>query len=299
VKLKEPHLLSPQPVRREHRARQNGKQLLGSALVYATLSVLGLIVALPFLWTLTTALKVPGTTYRFPPEWIPSPATLRNFPKVFDLIPFWTFLRNSLLVTSIAMIGELLSASLVAYGFARFRFPGRNVLFVVVLTTMMIPYPVTIVPSFILFRQLGWVNTFLPLTVPAFLGPAFSIFLLRQFFLTISRDLDAAAKLDGASELRIFWEIILPLSKPALATIAVFSFVANWNDFLNPLIYLNDTDKYTLALGINFLRQARSVVTDPAIQMAGTLLYLLPPIVLLFAAQRYFVQGIVTTGMKE
>jgi ABC-type glycerol-3-phosphate transport system permease component len=197
------------------------------------------------------------------------------------------------------MFGEVLSASLVAYGFARFRFPGRNALFVIVLTTMMIPYPVTIVPSFILFRQLGWLNTYLPLTVPSFLGPAFSIFLLRQFFLTINRDLDDAAKLDGASELRIYWEIILPLSKPALATIAVFSFVANWNDFLNPLIYLNDTDKFTLALGINFLRQARSAVTDPAIQMAGAILYLLPPIVLLFVAQRYFVEGIVTTGMKE
>jgi ABC-type glycerol-3-phosphate transport system permease component len=158
---------------------------------------------------------------------------------------------------------------------------------------------VTIVPSFILYRELGWLNTYLPLTVPAFLGPAFSVFLLRQFFLTISRDLDDAAKLDGASELRIYWEIILPLAKPALATVAVFSFVANWNDFLNPLIYLTDTDKYTLALGINFLRAARAQPTDPAIQMAGTLLYLLPCIVLLFAAQRYFVQGIVTTGMKE
>jgi len=281
------------------RSRRQFQRTIGTILVYAALCILGLTVAMPFLWTLTTSLKQSGTTYVFPPEWIPNPPTLRNFPRVFDLVPFWTYFRNSLIVSTIAVFGEVLSASLVAYGFARFRFPGRNVLFILVLATMMIPYPVTIVPSFILFRQLGWIDTFLPLTVPAFLGPAFSVFLLRQFFLTINRELDDAAKLDGASEIRIFWEIILPLSKPALATIAVISFVANWNDFLNPLIYLNDSDKFTLALGINFLRQARTNITDPAVQMAGAILYVLPPVVLLFAAQRYFVEGIVTTGMKE
>jgi multiple sugar transport system permease protein len=287
------------PTYRDRRAWRNTTRVAGTVLVYAALLTLGLVAAIPFLWTLSTALKEPGTSFVYPPEWWPSPATLGNFSRVFDLISFWTYLRNSLLVTSVAMFGELLSASLVAYGFARFRFPGRNVLFVIVLATMMIPYPVTIVPSFILFRELGWINTYLPLTVPAFLGPAFSIFLLRQFFMTISRDLDDAAKLDGASELRIFWQIVLPLSQPALATVAVFSFVANWNDFLNPLIYLSESDEYTLALGINFLRAARSQPTDPAIQMAGTLLYILPCIILLFAAQRYFVQGIVTTGMKD
>jgi ABC-type glycerol-3-phosphate transport system permease component len=293
-----PALTGPPPYR-DRRAWRRTRRVAGSVLIYAALLTLGLVMALPFLWTLSTALKQPGTSYVYPPEWWPNPATLRNFSRVFDLIDFWTYLRNSLFVTSVAMIGELLSAALVAYGFARFRFPGRGVLFVIVLATMMIPYPVTIVPSFILFRELGWINTYLPLTVPAFLGPAFSIFLLRQFFMTISRDLDDAAKLDGASEVRIFWQIVLPLSQPALATVAVFSFVANWNDFLNPLIYLGESDEFTLALGINFLRAARSQPTDPAIQMAGTLLYILPCIILLFAAQRYFVQGIVTTGMKE
>lgn len=275
------------------------RRIGGRLLVYAILIALGVAVALPFLATLSTALKEPGTAYEYPPRWIPRSFTVSNFAAVFDYIPFVTFLRNSLIVTTLAMTGELLSASLVAYGFARFRFPGRNFLFVIVLATMMIPYPVTIVPSFILFRELGWLNSFKPLTVPAFLGPAFSVFLLRQFFLTISGDLDDAAKLDGASEIRIFWEIILPLSKPALATVAVFSFVANWNDFLGPLIYLNEMDKFTLALGINFLRAARGESTDIVIQMAGTILYLLPCILLLIAAQRYFVQGIVTTGMKE
>ncbi len=290
-----PAFVPPNTSRRSRTVRRWTEYVL----VYAALLAVGAVMALPLLWTISSALKVPGTSFVFPPTWLPNPGTLDNFGRVLDLIPFWTYLRNSLLVTSLAMIGELLSASMVAYGFARFRFPGRNVLFVIVLATMMIPYPVTIVPSFILFKELGWINTYLPLTVPAFLGPAFSIFLLRQFFMTISHDLDDAAKLDGASEWRIYWQIILPLSQPALATVAVFSFVATWNDFLNPLIYLSETDEYTLALGINFLRAARGQPTDPAIQMAGTLMYILPCVILLFAAQRYFVQGIVTTGSKE
>ena len=292
------HVSSPTVAQLERRPRQTGRRLVEMVLVYATLAALGLLVALPFLWTLSTALKVPGTSFVYPPEWIPNPATLRNFPRVFELIPFWTFLRNSVIVTSLAMTGEVLSASLVAYGLARFRFPGRGVLFVVVLATMMIPYPVTIVPSFILFRELGWVNTFLPLTVPAFLGPAFSIFLLRQFFLTISRELDDAAKLDGASELRIYWEIILPLSKPALATVAVFSFVANWNDFLGPLIYLTDNRMWTLAQGVISLRGFVSGRDTTHLMMAMATLMIFPIVAIFFVAQRAFIQGIVLTGLK-
>ena len=291
--------LAPTAVAAPARTRRSLQRAVGLVATYAALGAIGAVVALPFLAALSTALKEPGTAYEYPPRWIPESITLANFPAVLDYIPFFTFLRNSLIVTGLAMTGELLSASLVAYGFARFRFPGRNLLFVLVLATLMIPYPVTIVPTFVLFRELGWLNTYLPLTVPAFLGPAFSIFLLRQFFLTIGRDLDDAAKLDGASEWRIYWQIILPLSKPALATVAVFSFVANWNDFLGPLIYLNEMDKYTLALGINFLRAARAQSTDVTIQMAGTLLYILPCVVLLFAAQRFFVEGIAATGIKE
>ena len=281
-----------------HPAVQPG-QLAWRLVIYALLSLLALMMAFPFLWMLSTALKPPGTAYAFPPEWVPRSVTFANFPAVFRLIPFGKFLRNSVIVTTLAITGELLSASIVAYGFARFRFPGRGFLFLLVLATMMIPYQVTIIPTFVVFKTLGWLNTFLPLTVPAFFGPPFSVFLLRQFFLTLNTELDDAAKIDGASEIRIYWQIILPLAKPALATVAVFSFIANWNDFLGPLIYLNDVDKYTLALGINFLRAARSQNTDITIQMAGTLLFLLPCVILFFAAQRYFVQGIVTTGLKE
>ncbi len=272
---------------------------LWQVIIYVILSALALIMALPFFWMLSTAMKQPGTAYAYPPQLIPYSLTLSNFEAVFRLIPFTMFLRNSIVVTGLALTGEVLSASFVAYGFSRFRFPGRNMLFVLVLATMMIPYPVTIIPAFILFKALGWVNTFLPLVVPAFLGPPFSVFLFRQFFLTINRELFDAAKIDGATEFRIYWQIVLPLSRPALATVAVFSFVFNWNDFMGPLVYLSDQEAYTLALGINFLRAARGQSTDIVIQMAGTTLFLLPCVVFFFLAQRYFVRGIVTTGLRD
>jgi multiple sugar transport system permease protein len=168
---------------------------------------------------------------------------------------------------------------------------------VIVLATMMIPYPVTMVPTFILFRMLGWVNTFLPLIVPPFFGPAYSIFLLRQFFMTINHELDEAAEVDGAGWFRIYWQIVLPLGKPALATVAIFSFMAYWNDFLGPLIYLSDNAKFTLALGVNYLRSMRGG-GDLSMQMAASVMFVLPCIVLFFVAQRSIVQGIVTTGLK-
>ncbi len=194
-------------------------------------------------------------------------------------------------------MGEVLSASMVAYSFARLRFPGRNILFLIVLATMMIPYPVTMVPTFILFNKLGWVNTFLPLIVPPYFAPAFCIFLLRQFFMTINHELDEAAEVDGAGWFRIYWQIILPLSKPALATIAIFAFMVYWNDFMGPLIYLSDNEMFTLALGVNYLRNFRGG-GDLSMQMAASVMFIAPCIVLFFIAQRYIVQGIVTTGMK-
>ena len=265
--------------------------------IYTLLLVLGLAIMLPFLWTLSSSLKPYGAGIRFPPEFIPKVFVWDNYPKVFRTIPFLTFFRNSVIVSVFAVAGELLSASLVAYSFARLRFPGRNALFLVVLATMMIPYPVTMVPTFIMFNLLHLVNTFAPLILPPFFGPAFSIFLLRQFFLTINPELDEAAKVDGASELLIYWRIILPLSKPALATVAIFSFMANWNDFLNPLIYLSDDKMYTLALGVNYLRSFRGG-GDLSLQMAASVMFVAPCILLFFIAQRYIVQGIVTTGIK-
>lgn len=274
------------------------RQVVRNLVVYGLLIGLGALFILPFLWSVTSSLRSVNAPLGFPPQFLPTEFNWQNYVRVFEMIPFATFFRNSVLVTTLAVFGELLSASLVAFGFARLRFPGRNVLFIVLLSTMMIPYPVTMIPSFILWvRGLGMANTFGPLVLPPFFGPAFSIFLLRQFFMTINTELDEAAKIDGASEFRIYWQIILPLAKPALATIAIFAFMANWNDFLTPLIYLSDRDMFTLALGINFLRNMRGG-GELALQMAGAIMFVAPCIVLYFLAQRFIVQGIVTTGLK-
>jgi ABC-type glycerol-3-phosphate transport system permease component len=283
---------------RQRSAASNLRRVIKDVIVYGLLLVLGGLFLLPFLWMVTSSLRSTGAGITFPPQFLPTEFNWQNYPRVFEMIPFARFALNSVIVTTLAVLGELLSASLVAFGFARLRFPGRNILFLVLLTTMMIPYPVTMIPSFILWvRGLGMANTFGPLVLPPFFGPAFSIFLLRQFFMTINTELDEAAKVDGANELRIFWQIILPLAKPALATIAVFSFIANWNDFLTPLIYLSDPQMYTLALGINFLRNFRGG-GELSLQMAAAVMFIAPCIVIYFVSQRYIVQGIVTTGLK-
>jgi ABC-type glycerol-3-phosphate transport system permease component len=273
------------------------REAIRQSFIYTTLVVAGTAFMLPFLWSLSSSLKPYGAGIKFPPEFIPSEFVWGNYPQVFRLIPFMTFFKNSVIVTGLSVVGELMSASLVAYAFARLRFPGRTTLFSIVLATMMIPYPVTMVPTFVLFNALKLVNTFLPLVLPPFFGPAFSIFMLRQFFLTINKELDEAAKVDGASELLTYWRIVLPLSKPALATVAVFAFMYNWNDFLNPLIYLSDSSTYTLALGVNFLRSFRGG-GDLSLQMAASVMFFAPCILLFFVAQRYIVEGVVTTGIK-
>jgi multiple sugar transport system permease protein len=284
-------------VRRKRSWQRIAREAIRKLFIYTTLVVFGAAFMLPFLWSLSSSLKPFGAGIKFPPEFIPKAFVWDNYPQVFRLIPFFTFLKNSVVVTTLAVLGEVLSASLVAYAFARLRFPGRSILFSIVLATMMIPYPVTMVPTFILFNKFKLVNTFMPLVLPPFFGPAFSIFMLRQFFLTINRELDEAAKVDGANEFRIYWRIIMPLSKPAVATVAVFAFMYNWNDFLNPLIYLNESSKYTLALGVNFLRSFRGG-GDLSLQMAASVMFVAPCILLFFVAQRFIVEGIVTTGLK-
>jgi multiple sugar transport system permease protein len=284
-------------VRRKRSRKRIVEETIRQTFIYTTLLVAGTAFMLPFLWSLSSSLKPYGAGIKFPPEFIPSEFVWGNYPQVFRLIPFMTFFKNSVIVTGLSVIGELMSASLVAYAFARLRFPGRTTLFSIVLATMMIPYPVTMVPTFVLFNTLKLVNTFAPLVLPPFFGPAFSIFMLRQFFLTINTELDEAAKVDGASEFLTYWRIVLPLSKPALATVAVFAFMYNWNDFLNPLIYLSDSSTYTLALGVNFLRSFRGG-GDLSLQMAASVMFFAPCILLFFVAQRYIVEGVVTTGIK-
>jgi ABC-type glycerol-3-phosphate transport system permease component len=265
--------------------------------VFLLLLPLAGFIILPFLWMLSSSFKPIGSGIRFPPQFIPTHWVWSNYPLVFQTIPFLTYMRNSIIVTGGVIVGEVLSSSIVGYSFARLRYPGREAAFILVLATMMIPFPVTMVPTFVLFNLIHWVNTYLPLIVPAWFAPPFAVFLLRQFFMTVNRELDDAAKVDGCNELRILFQILMPLSKPALTTVAIFSFTANWNDFLGPLIYLSDARKFTLALGINYLRSFRGG-GDLAPQMAASLMFSAPCIILFFLAQRYFVQGIVTTGIK-
>lgn len=277
--------------------RKATREATSRAVTYTGLIVLGLAFALPLFWMVSTALKENEQVLVYPPEWIPSPAVWRNFPDAWSFSPFNTYLKNTLIVTGVATFGQVVSASFVAYGFARMRFPGRDQLFMLLLATTMLPYIVTLIPQFILFRELGWINSFLPLTVPYFFGGSpFLIFLLRQYFRTIPMDLSDAARVDGASELGIFLKIVLPLAQPALVTVTVFSFLAHWNDFLGPLVYLNEESKKTLMLGLQgFIGQ-----TQQRFQflMAASTLVAIPTLVLFFVFQRVFIRSVVLTGMK-
>ena len=264
--------------------------------VYAILIVLSVAFSIPFLWSVSASLKNLDQVFRSE-VWVPRPIKWTNYRHVFDNIPFHLFFANSLIVTSACLIGQLCSASLVAFSFARLRWFGRDFLFIVMLSTMMLPAAVTLIPHFVLFNYLGWIDTFKPLVIPAYFGGgAFNIFLLRQFFKTIPLDLEDAARIDGCSSFRVFLQIMVPLAKPALATIAVLSFIASWNNFMQPLIYLNSYRKFTVAVGISMFKDAYNIF--PHYMMAASVMALLPILVLFFVAQRYLVRGIVLTGMK-
>jgi len=266
------------------------------AFVYGLLIGIGSLLLLPFFWMLSTSLKGREGLFVLPPQWIPDQFRWQNYVDAVQAFPFLRYTLNTLLITGSTMLGTLLSSSIVAYSFARLRWPGRDVWFVIMLSTLMLPGQVTMIPVFILFKNLGWVDTYLPLIVPSFFGAAFSIFLLRQFFLTIPKELSDAAKIDGSPEIGIYWRIFLPLSAPALATIAIFTFMGAWNDFLGPLIYLNDPDKFTLALGLRSFQQAFG--TRWNVMMACSIIVMLPTLLLFFFFQRYFIEGITLTGIK-
>ncbi|CAA9549478.1 MAG: ABC transporter, permease protein 2 (cluster 1, maltose/g3p/polyamine/iron) [uncultured Thermomicrobiales bacterium] len=274
-------------------ARRAG--LLHRVLVWALLLAGSVLFLLPFLWMVSTSLKASDAVFSVPPRWLPSSFQWRNYVDGWTILPFTTFLRNSLIVTFANVLGNLVSCTLVAYGFARLRARGKNVLFLLLLATLMIPREVTIVPRFLLFSEVGLVNTLWPLILPAWFGYPFFIFLLRQFFMTIPRDLDDAARMDGASHLRILWDVILPLSRPALATVAIFSFIGNWTNLLDPLIYLRSTDLYTLALGLNLFRGQN--FTQFNMLMAVSIITLVPVLAVFFLAQRTFIRGVTLTGM--
>lgn len=267
-----------------------------AALGYASLVLMALFFLVPLYWMLSTALKGPQQTFAIPPAWVPNPLAFENFPRVFEEVPFARFLVNTALIVAVNIFGHVLSVTLVAYGFARLRFPGRSFLFLLMLSTLMIPYQVTLVPRFILFSKLGWVNTYLPLTVPAFTGSAFLIFLVRQYMMSIPFDLDEAAYIDGASRFDVFWRIILPLARPAIMLVVVFTFVGAWNDFLQPLIYLNDPEMFTVSLGLSFFQGARE--TNWNLLMAASLMAVMPPLILFFFAQKQLIGGISVEGLK-
>ncbi len=274
----------------------------------------GFAVLIPFFWMLSSSLKPDWEIFQIPPTWIPEEPLWQNYAIVLTgerpdaegsrAGQGWSFLGfmwNTAYVTFWVLVGRLLTASLAAYGFARLRFPGRNVLFITMLTTMMVPGHVTMIPLYIIFKNLNTLDTYWPLALPVwFGGGAFFIFLLRQFINSIPSDYDDAARIDGCSWLGVYWRIILPMIKPALGAVAIFSFMASWNDFMGPLIYLSSMDKYTISIGLHFFRSVASPAARPLwnLVMAASLVAMVPPLLLFFFAQRYYIQGIVVSGIK-
>jgi multiple sugar transport system permease protein len=263
---------------------------------YVALIGLALLFVAPFVWMLSTSLKTGPHSIAVPPEWFPDPIVWKNYPEALDKINFWVSLRNTLFYAIPSVVGTVISCSLVAYGFARIQWPGRDVVFVLLLSTMMLPGQVTFIPLFVIYAKLGWVGTFLPLIIPTFLGNPFFIFLLRQFFLGIPRELSDAARIDGASELRILRTIIVPLSTPALITVGLFTFIDKWTDFFGPRVYLSDPDQYPLSIAIQTFQAAHK--TDWPLSMAASTVITLPLVIIYFFAQRKFIQGITLTGIK-
>lgn len=265
-------------------------------IVYTMLIICSLLFIAPLFWAVTTAVKSPAELYLFPPKWIPSVWKFSNFADAWTIQPFTLFLKNTVIVTLMSTLGQLISCTLVAYGFARFEFKGRDLLFLIVLATMMIPWEVTMIPQYMEFNYLGWINTLKPLIVPSWFGSAYYIFLLRQFILTLPRELDEAATIDGANKFAILVRIIVPLMGPSLILVGVFQIMSCWNDYLGPLIFLNDQSKYTLTLGLSQFKGMFGV--DMQSIMAITCLISIPPLAVFFFAQRYIVGGIAGTGIK-
>ncbi len=263
---------------------------------YACLLFCTVIFILPFLWMLRTALMQYEQIQITPIVWFPSPVEFHNFGDALARMNFSQLLKNTLFITCFTIVGQVVSCSIVAFGFARLKFPGRDLLFWLVVSTMMLPAMVTEIPRFILFRHFNWIDTFYPLIVPAFFSSPFFVFLLRQFFMTLPLSLDEAARIDGASTWRIFWQIILPLSKPVMATVVIFSFIWTWNDFWGPLIYLRSEGMKTLQLGLQVFQGVHQ--TEYHLLMAASLVVLLPILIIYVFCQRYFTEGIVMTGMK-
>ncbi len=271
---------------------------LHDIVVYSLLILLSLVFLFPLFWMITSALKPENQIFLWPPRWIPEPLQWSNFQTAFSnpQLPFGRFIVNTLVIELGVVTGRLISCTLVAYGFARLRAPGKNILFTLLLATLMLPRAAILIPEYILFNQLGWVNTILPLVVPAWFGEAYAIFLMRQFFMTIPRELEEAAIIDGAGTPTLIWKVIVPLSTPVLSVIAILTFKDTWNDFLTPLLYLSEPSKYTVAVGLAYFNGQNDVKLN--LLMAASVALMLPILVLFAFAQRTFVEGISLTGLK-
>ncbi len=273
---------------------------LRQSILYLILVVLSCVMTLPMFWMVSTALRTEDLVVKIPPVWIPWPLVWENFPASLQYTgqPVYLYAWNTVQISVLAVLGTVLSSSIVAFGFARLEFPGRDTLFTLVLSTLMLPFAVTMVPMFIMFHAIGWLDSFKPLIIPAwFGGGAFNIFLLRQFFLSIPREYDEAARIDGAGSWTILWRIIVPLSKPGLAAVTVFAFVYYWNDFLWPLVVISKQEHFTLSLFLATFQVAQRA-TPWNLLMAASTIVMLPTVIVFFFAQRLFIQGVALTGLK-
>lgn len=273
-------------------------QISHSVIVYTLLALLSAVFLFPFFWMVTTALKPDYQVFMWPPQWIPDPVQWSNFREALTnpLLPFHVFVKNTMIIEVGIIVGRLLSCTVVAYGFARLEAPGRDFLFGVLLATLMLPQAAILIPRFVLFSKLGWINTFRPLIVPAWFGEAYAIFLMRQFFRTIPRELEEAAYIDGANTFQVITRVIVPLSVPVLTVITILSFKDIWNNLLDPLLYLNEASKYTVAVGLAYFSGQFNVKMNQL--MAASVTMLMPVLLLFFVAQRAFVEGITMTGLK-
>lgn len=277
------------------RSRRNQERMT-KTIAYVICSLIALAFVFPLYWMVGTALKSDAEVFLVPPTFWPANPQWQNFSAATEYIPFWGYMMNTFIICALTILGTVVSCSLIAYGFARVNWPGRNIVFVVYLSTIMLPPQVTMIPLYIVFRNIGWVGTMWPLVVPAFFGNVVYVFLMRQFFMTIPNELSDAARIDGAGEFGIFRRIMLPLLKPALASVALFTFVATYRDFLGPLIYLQDETQWTISLGLKMFQNMYGLQWQ--LMMAASALTMIPTIILFFLTQRTFIEGIALTGIK-
>jgi multiple sugar transport system permease protein len=280
----------------KHKKTINLNKLIPQVILHLILICGSITMLVPFIWMISTSLKDIGQVFIIPPVWIPHPIRWSNYIKAWTALPFANAYINSIKIAAIVVIAQLLTSSMAAYAFAKIKFPGRDTIFIIFLATMMVPGQVTMIPTFILMKYIGWIDTHLPLIVPPSLFNAFGVFLLRQFMLSLPKELDEAAIIDGANHWFIYWKISLPLITPALSALGIFSFMGTWNNFMGPLIYLNTPEKYTVPLLLNFFKGM--YITDWTLMMAASAIAIIPVLIVYLIGQKYIIEGVALTGIK-